>query len=67
MSNLSADQWATRYDRQTEYINDEVGARMEEELWARRLGFESAQAYHDASREAFEESVRDEEYMEAYE
>lgn len=64
---MTSQEWATRFDRQTEYINYGVGARMEEELWARRLGFESAQAYWDASREAFEESVRDEEYMEAYE
>ena len=34
------------------------------EVWALSLGFDSASDYHDASREAFTESLRDDEAME---
>lgn len=64
---MNAQEWALRHDRFTEHARYHSGEVWAEEAWARRCGFATASEYHDASREAFEESVRDEEYMEAYE
>ncbi len=39
-------------------INYEVGKTAEEEAWARRLGFDNAHDYWEATREAFAEWAR---------
>ena len=49
-----AHEWAARYDRANDYTTQVAADLMAEEIWAKSLGFDSAQDYWDATLEAFE-------------